>query len=119
MGRCEMDRERKRDVSVAMMLVDKVEYDREFIDDVMREFPAWKELHEAVKGGRLYAVGEMVEKTRNFDMTARQIVDCFEAGKEKEVKSAAIRSERRQDLYARWYRVWETHKEKCGQNARI
>lgn len=83
-----------------------MDYPKEFVKKVKREYPDWQDLHEALDAGNDF-LGRLLDDSRHFAMKAEEIIAAFEEGCEYKVKRAAEKAVRRTKLYVEWGELYK------------
>lgn len=81
-----------------------MKYPKKFIEKVKKEFPNNKELHKKLEEGNSI-VGLFLKNDKEFEMSAFQIIEAFAEGRQEDVKKAAEKCVRREDLYLEWVKL--------------
>lgn len=78
-----------------------MEYPEEFVKKVKAEYPRLVGLHEGLNDGKFF-VGYYLKNNCHFEMKPTNIVAAFDEGREHEVREAAEKAVRREQLYHEW-----------------
>ena len=83
-----------------------MEFPKEFIQKVKKEFPCWKRLHAALDQGEAEIVIRCLDESNDFEMTPEKIVSAFKRDRQDEVLRAAEKSIRIGKLYNQFLKLY-------------
>lgn len=81
-----------------------MEYPREFIEKVKKEYPDLGELHKKLEMGDNRVGSYLAEKSK-LGMGPNEIVRAFNEGRQEDVKKSAEQWGRRKKLHAEWWNL--------------
>ena len=82
-------------------------YSKNFIDELCREFGENSDIVNEAKMGHLMPVGKLLDDARQFDGTSTRISMMLYNGFAKELMREATKASRCEDLYTKWYAIYE------------
>jgi len=86
-----------------------MEYPEAFVAKVKAEYPEWQELHRKLDSGDVF-VGRYLDDNRHFEMSPTAIVIAFNDGRGHEVREAAEKAVRREQLYSEWSELYDAQR---------